>query len=99
MTKTNDFQRLLQLYLNDRAQLALVMNRMSKVQILRFVEWGQDRVEIREIIKILQKWHKYLHILLTELEYAGNLKSKWNTYLGVSFIFSIIVREDGTICI
>ena len=55
MTKTNDFQRLLQLYLNDRAQLALVMNRMSKVQILRFVEWGQDRVEIREIIKILQK--------------------------------------------
>ena len=55
MTKTNDFPRLLQLYLNDRAQLALVMNRMSKVQILRFVEWGQDRVEIREIIKILQK--------------------------------------------
>ena len=55
MTKSNDFPRLLQLYLNDRTRLALAMTRMTKVQILRFVEWGQDRVEIREIIKILQK--------------------------------------------
>jgi len=56
MTKSNDFNRLLSLYLNDRAQLYQVMTRMSKLNILRFAEWGgQDRVDIREIIKILQK--------------------------------------------
>jgi len=55
MTKSNDFHRLLSLYSNDRTQLYQVMTRMTKVEILRFVEWGQDRVDIREIIKILQK--------------------------------------------
>lgn len=55
MTKSNDFNRLLALYSNDRTQLYQIMSRMTKVDILRFIEWAGCGIDIREIIKILQR--------------------------------------------
>jgi len=55
MTNSNNFSHLLTLYLNDQGTLKQILSRTTKVDLLRFIEWAGDKIELRTIIKILQK--------------------------------------------